>query len=38
MGLSIYEMMRIIGHPIDLLGYPINKKNKKKSEKNLTFS
>ena len=36
MGLSIYEMMRIIGHPIDLLGYPI-KKNKKKPEKNLTF-
>jgi len=30
--------MRIIGHPIDLLGYPINKKNQKKSEKNLTFS
>ena len=39
MGLSIYAMMRAIGHPIDLLGYPIKKKkNKKKSEKNLTFS
>ena len=37
MGLSIYAMMRAIGHPIDLLGHPI-KKNKKKSEKNLTFS
>ena len=38
MGLSIYTMMRIIGHPIDLLGYPINKKNQKKPEKNLTFN
>ena len=27
-------MMRAIGYPIDLLGYPINKK---KIEKNLTF-
>ena len=25
MGLSIYAMMRAIGHPIDLLGYPIKK-------------
>ena len=33
MGLSIYAMMRIIGHPIDLLGYPINKKNKKNPKK-----
>ena len=24
--MSIYEMMRAIGHPIDLLGNPINKK------------
>ena len=23
-------MMRVIGHPIDLLGYPINNKRKKK--------
>ena len=29
MGLSIYAMMRAIGHPIDLLGYPIKKKIKK---------
>ena len=28
--MSIYEMMRAIGYPIDLLGYPINKKNEKK--------
>ena len=28
--MSIYEMMRAIGHPIDLLGYPINNKKKKK--------
>ena len=28
--MSIYEMMRAIGHPIDLLGYPINNKRKKK--------
>jgi hypothetical protein len=27
--MSIYEMMRAIGHPIDLLGYPIKKKSKK---------
>ncbi len=33
--MTIYEMMRAIGHPIDLLGYPI-KKNQKKIEKNLT--
>ena len=36
--MTIYEMMRAIGHPIDLLGYPINKKNQKKIEKNLTFN
>ena len=29
--MSIYEMMRAIGHPIDLLGYPINKKRLKKT-------
>ena len=29
--MSIYEMMRIIGHPIDILGYPINKKRLKKT-------
>ena len=34
--MTIYEMMKAIGHPIDLLGYPI-KKNQKKYEKNLTF-
>ena len=28
--MSIYEMMRAIGHPIDFLGYPINNKRKKK--------
>jgi len=28
--MNIYEMMRAIGHPIDLLGYPINKKKKRK--------
>ena len=33
MGLSIYDMMRIIGHPIDLLGYPIKKKSKKPEKK-----
>jgi len=34
--MTIYEIMRAIGHPIDLLGYPI-KKNQKNIEKNLTF-
>ena len=29
--MSIYEMMRAIGYPIDLLGYPINKKRLKKT-------
>ena len=29
--MSIYEMMRAIGYPIDLLGYPINKKKLKKT-------
>ena len=33
MGLSIYAMMRAIGHPIDLLGYPIKKKKIKKNPK-----
>jgi hypothetical protein len=32
MGLSIYEMMRAIGHPIDLLGNSLNT-NKKKIKK-----
>ena len=29
--MSIYEMMRAIGYPIDLLGYPINKNKLKKT-------
>ena len=28
--MSIYEMMRAIGYPIDLLGYPINNKRKRR--------
>jgi len=27
--MSIYEMMRAIGHPISLLGKPMSQKNKK---------
>ena len=30
--MNIYEMMRAIGHPIDLLGYPINKKKRENYE------